>query len=89
MKDPLPQKDNPYEGPVAPKRQPLIQDMPDMKTVLKCWLRSRNGRCLCPKPPLYLTNPYMTTSLQISINSQRIRRKDKNGVPLCPGMAVI
>ena len=34
MKDPLPQKDNPYEGPVAPKRQPLIQDMSDMKTVL-------------------------------------------------------
>ena len=52
MKDPLPQKDNPYEGPVAPKRQPLIQDMPDTKTFLKCWLSSKKGRYLCPKPPL-------------------------------------
>ena len=35
MKDPLPQKDNPYAGLVAPKRQPLIQDMSDAKTILK------------------------------------------------------
>ena len=52
MKDPLPQKDNPYEGPVAPKRQPLIQDMSDTKTFLKYWLSPKKGQYLCPKPPL-------------------------------------
>jgi hypothetical protein len=86
MKDPLPQKDNPYEGPVAPKRQPLIQDMSDTKTFLKCWLSPKKGQYLCPKPPLYSTNPHayipinlqiphMTTSLQISTKSQKYKEK--------------
>ena len=49
MKDPLPQKDNPYAGLVAPKRQPLIQDMSDMKTFLKCWLKFQERTIPMPK----------------------------------------
>ena len=44
MKDPLPQKDNPYAGLVAPKRQPLIQDMSDTKTVLNAgWVLEKDN----------------------------------------------
>ena len=50
MKDPLPQKDNPYAGLVVPKRQPLTQDMSDMKTFLKCWLSSKKRTIPMPKP---------------------------------------
>ena len=49
MKDPLPQKDNPYAGLVAPKRQPLTQDMSDMKTFLKYWLSSKKRTIPMPK----------------------------------------
>ena len=49
MKDPLPQKDNPYAGLVAPKRQPLIQDMSDMKTFLNCWLKFQERTIPMPK----------------------------------------
>ena len=91
MKDPLPQKDNPYAGLVAPKRQPLIQDMSDMKTFLKCWLSSKKGQYLCPKPP-QIHKPTNSIYDHKSANihkKPKIERKDKNGVPLCPGMAVI
>ena len=96
MKDPLPQKDNPYAGLVAPKRQPLTQHMSDMKTFLKCWLSSKKGQYLCPNPSLYSTNPYAYIPINPQIHKStnihkkpKIQRKYKNGVPLCPGMAVI
>ena len=50
MKDPLPQKDNPYAGLVAPKRWPLIQDTSDAKTVLKSWLSSKKKKGTMPMP---------------------------------------
>ena len=78
MKDPLPQKDNPYTGPVAPKRQPLTQDMSDMNIFLKCWLSSKKGRYLCPKPPLYSTNPYAYIPINPQIHkSTNIHKSQK------------
>jgi len=58
MKDPLPQKDNPYAGLVAPKRRPLIQDMSDTKTVL-------NAGGVLKKDNAYAQNLYYTPPIHM------------------------
>ena len=58
MKDPLPQEDNPYEGPVTLKRQPLIQDMSDTKTVL-------NAGWVLEKDNAYIQNLYYTPPIHM------------------------